>query len=136
MGATADSDDEIFYPTVEPNNLEPAVKEVQGNSSSEKEKEKEQQEQEKREGTNPIKTQKKTPMPRWPLRKAKPGGSLTEQTRLPTPKFKTEMRTQAFGIFERQEHSQNKYENWSRTPQKNDPFPGDIKPFKFAQIRK
>ncbi|CAM4571542.1 unnamed protein product [Leuciscus chuanchicus] len=44
MGATADSDDEIFYLTVETNTIEPEPKEELGNSSSEKEQEKEKQE--------------------------------------------------------------------------------------------
>lgn len=41
MGATVDSDDEMFYPTFEPNNLEPTTGKPQVHLNPKKEKEEE-----------------------------------------------------------------------------------------------
>lgn len=119
MGATVESDNKVFYPTVEPDIGEPVNK---SNLVGEKEKEKEK-EKEQEEGTK-IK-EKRTPRTRGPLRNTKPGGSQTENTELPVPKLQTEARTQTFGIYERQKYTQKKYENWSLTPKKPILFLGD-----------
>lgn len=96
MGATRDSDDEIFFPTTEDNEWEPEKLPTQDQESK-------------------ITT-----------------SNDQEQS---TNNLQTETLIQRFGIFERQEHHQNKLENWSLTPKKPIILLGDSNFTHLPQIK-
>lgn len=94
LGATEDSDDEIFFPTVEVYQLESETP-----------------------PTEPKQAESTNPTPSGSDSKPKPTSSTGKKEPI-LKKLQTEKRVQSFGIFERQEHRQNKIENWSLKPQK------------------